>query len=87
MCSKAINSKRLVAFFLSKPERRIREKFREIRKTEKAERAGRVCREAAEKGKTEIKDFTESAKRSGAEGKDTSSLSAWCPFREVFSTG
>jgi hypothetical protein len=44
-------------------------------------------REAAEKGKTEIKDFTESAKRSGAEGKDTSSLSAWCPFREVFSTG
>ena len=36
----------LVVFFLSKPERRVREKFREIRETEEAERAGRVCGEA-----------------------------------------
>ena len=31
---------------MSKPERRVREKFREIRETEEAERAGRVCGEA-----------------------------------------
>ena len=85
----AINRKNgwSLSFYLKNYERRIREKFREIRETEEAERTGRGCGKAAEKGKTEIKDFTESAKSTGAEGQDTSSLSAWCPFREIFPTG